>query len=390
MNNICLIGYGAVGREFLKNFVSQSYFDNIKLSEIILRKNNVFYKRRINETINNKIYVKINFRGVFYKKNINIIIELVGNKTISKNILFLSLKKKKILITANKNIISLNYKCIYKYINKRIFIESSVFGGFPFLNNLYSFFKYFSFYKLQTIINGTTNYILYNIFKKNISFNKSLKKAIKNGFSERKPFFDLSGLDIFYKLYIILKSINNNFILKKIIISELLINKFVTKYFLKRKILVKFIGTIKIKNNIFSFEVFPYVLKKKNSFYKLKKEYNIVKIYSKKTGNFLFKGRGAGKNTCFSILNNLYNLRTRYLIVKKNRNYQFDFFKNKIIFFFIKKKKKIIIKKMNSLKVFFNIEHENNILETKNKINNRRLFYLKNNLEFKYFYKIFK
>ncbi|AOT68583.1 homoserine dehydrogenase [Geosporobacter ferrireducens] len=62
-------------------------------------------------------------------------------------------------------------------------------------------------YKIQGILNGTTNYILTRMHKKNISFTEALQEAQEEGIAEANPKLDIGGFDTASKLLILANTI---------------------------------------------------------------------------------------------------------------------------------------------------------------------------------------
>ncbi|MGX7577316.1 hypothetical protein [Candidatus Vidania fulgoroideorum] len=370
MINFCLLGYGTVGKSFLINFFRLNKFDNLRVLYIIFKKNNIKKKRSIEQILKNNVFLFISYRNLLKYNNIKIFIDLSGKNKILKNILFLS---NKIIITANKNFISLNYKKIYKIINKRIFIEACVFGGCPIINNLIEHYKFIKIKKIYNIINGTTNFILDNIFRKNKKFNKSLQLCKKQGISEKHPVFDLSGLDTYYKTYIILNLLKTTVKLKtKYIIGILKINQYYFNCLKKKNKNLKLIGKIQFKKIFFSIEVFPYVFK--NNFV-VKGEYNFLKIFTN-CGNYTNLAKGAGGNpTSISVLNNLFNICKKNNVMVYNKLEELDFTRSKL-YIIIKKKKKYY------KKFFFKTVID--------RVSNKRFFFLKKKLNIYFYNMLFK
>ena len=57
--------------------------------------------------------------------------------------------------------------------------------------------------KIYGILNGTSNFILTNMFIKNEDFKEVLKKAQDLGYAEADPSFDIDGIDTAHKLSIL-------------------------------------------------------------------------------------------------------------------------------------------------------------------------------------------
>ncbi|XAO72508.1 MAG: hypothetical protein AAYR31_00390 [Candidatus Vidania fulgoroideorum] len=379
MYRICLIGLGNVGLEFIKKFYSFSY-KNIYIYSFILRKNNIFLKRYLENISRFQINIFLNYRSSIKNLDVNIVIELIGNFFNSLKILYYSLINNKYLITANKNLIARNYHYLNIYFYKRIYFEASVFGGFPIIDTLFSFFKNCNLSYLKTVLNGTTNYVLHNSFKKNISLYKSLNFAVKNGLSERNPIFDLSGLDTFYKIYIINKLLNKYTYLRHIFIKGIIfISKFVINYLFLNYCEIRLLGIIVYNNNFFYIDVFPYFISNSSNFC-IKRELNIVKLKTFDSGSFYFKGLGAGgSSTCLSIFNNLFNLYGKLInYCYDNKKYNFSFYSFKFVMFV--SFSKFIIKNIILLRIFYLIDILElfNVIYLNTYLTNKRFFYLKN------------
>ena len=57
--------------------------------------------------------------------------------------------------------------------------------------------------QITGIMNGTSNYLMDEIEKKSIDFEKVLKTAQKLGYAEKDPTFDVEGIDAAHKLAIL-------------------------------------------------------------------------------------------------------------------------------------------------------------------------------------------
>lgn len=381
MINICLIGYGVVGKNFFINFYKKNIYKNLKIIFLIINNNNISNKRKINKILNkkNKIYITKKYRKILFNKRINIFVELTNNYKFSKKITFTLLKKKKFLITANKNLVSLNFIKISKYLNKYIYVEPSVLGGIPIINNFIQHYSMCNIKEITGIFNGTTNFILDNIFRKKKCFIKSLNKSIKKGFSEKKPTFDLGGFDTFYKICILLKILNKNILIrKKNILGILNVKEYFYDFLKKKKYQIILLGRIFFKNFFFSLEVFPYISKKNN----IKREYNYITLIANKLGKQKILGKGAGGYaTSISVLSNLFNLsRIKTFFIKFYE--ELDFYKSTIYIILYKKKKyyyKLInLKKINKKTIIMK------------KINNKRFFFIKKKINLYFSNKIYK
>lgn len=81
--------------------------------------------------------------------------------------------------------------------------EASVAGGIPILRTIVNSFAADQILEVKGIVNGTTNYILTQMQRKNWSYDQALKKAQELGFAESDPTNDVAGIDAAYKMVIL-------------------------------------------------------------------------------------------------------------------------------------------------------------------------------------------
>ena len=118
--------------------------------------------------------------------------------------------------------------------------EAAVAGGIPIIRTLKEGFVANKTKKIYGILNGTSNLILSNMDKMNISFNKVLNKAKKLGYAESNPKSDLNGDDVRSKVQIL---------------SSLAFNCFINKNNINQEG-INFIDEIDIKNaNILGYKI---------------------------------------------------------------------------------------------------------------------------------------
>ncbi|WDI79454.1 hypothetical protein ONB79_00310 [Candidatus Vidania fulgoroideae] len=377
MKKLTMLGFGNIGREFFKKIKKKKIIKNILVRKI--KKYDVLF---IKKEINKKIYITKFYKNLEISK---IIVETIGgDKTYKILKKLINIRKINKIITANKNLISKKYKNIIKLSKKKnikIFFEAAVGGGIPLIKNL-MYMNCVNFYKIFTIINGTTNYILTCIFN---GFNKkkSFKITRKKGFAEKNINFDIKGIDIAYKLNIIISLLYNYYIkIKNISVEKLLIPKEKIIFLLKKNnFLIKYVGEIIKKKNIIDVSIFPIIINK-NSIYNVKYEYNFVLLKSKKFGKLFIKSKGAGRYpTSISIVSDLFSK-----IKNKFKNLRL-FCSNRII----KEKIFILIRKRRMFNFYYKNVFKNIIIKefkkntyiiTKEFLDSKRIFFFN-----KYFYK---
>ena len=88
-----------------------------------------------------------------------------------------------------------------KHVN--FFFEASVGGGIPIIRPLTSSIVSDHVRRIEGILNGTTNYMLFRMQESGLSFEAALKEAQDLGFAERNPAADIEGADACRKIAIL-------------------------------------------------------------------------------------------------------------------------------------------------------------------------------------------
>ena len=138
---IAIVGLGNIG-SFLFKFLNKNKKNicaknssNFEISYVSARNKN---KKR-NIKIKNKQWIK-NYKDIVYKKDVDIIIELIGGSDgAAKNLVFAALKNKKHVITANKALISKYGDELSKIAeNNKVNLEyeAAVCGGVPIIRSI--------------------------------------------------------------------------------------------------------------------------------------------------------------------------------------------------------------------------------------------------------------
>ena len=206
--NIVIAGLGTVGSATIKLIEKNK---NIFLIKAGLKINivGIFAKNRFKTRgfKKNKYKWFNNPIKMIKQKNVDTVIELIGGeKGIAKEICYQALKNKKNLITANKALLAHEGYKLAKLAEEnqiKIGFEASVAGGIPVISALKRSFNGIKINKITGILNGTSNFILTNMFEEKNEFNTSLKKAQTLGYAEQQSDNDLNGLDTLHKILIL-------------------------------------------------------------------------------------------------------------------------------------------------------------------------------------------
>ena len=219
--NIAIVGLGNIG-SYLYKYLNKN-------KNILTKKNNCapVVKYVSAKSISKKRSIKISknkwlksFSEAPKRKDIDIIVELIGGaEGAAKNLVFSALKNRKHVVTANKALIAKygdQLSSIAEKNNVNLEFEAAVCGGVPIIRSLKEGLVANKIQKVFGIFNGTSNYILTSMDKKNKNFKEVLDDAKKLGYAESNPASDLNGDDVAAKLKILSSLCFNSFLNKNI------------------------------------------------------------------------------------------------------------------------------------------------------------------------------
>ena len=157
--------------------------------------------------------------------------------------------------------------------------------------------------RVYGIFNGTSNYILSTMDKKNKDFNDVLSEAKNLGYAETNPSSDLNGEDVGSKLKILSSLCFNSFIDNTIHIEGI---KFIDKIDIdnanKLGYKIKLLGVSEIINKKVYQRVHPTLIRKSSYIASIDGVLNAVIIDGKPVGQNVIQGEGAGPEATTSAL----------------------------------------------------------------------------------------
>ncbi len=135
--------------------------------------------------------------------NIDIVCELIGGDTTTKDLVLSAIAHGKHVVTANKALLAKHGTEIFAAALKaRVMIafEAAVAGGIPIIKTLREGLTANRIEWIAGIINGTSNFILSEMRSRGAGFDTVLKEAQAKGYAEADPTFDIEGIDAAHKL----------------------------------------------------------------------------------------------------------------------------------------------------------------------------------------------
>ena len=137
---------------------------------------------------------------------IDIICELIGGDTATKDLVLAAIAHGKHVVTANKALLARHGTEIFAAAQKHqvmVAFEAAVAGGIPIIKALREGLSANRIEWIAGIINGTSNFILSEMRSRGASFESVLKEAQAKGYAEADPSFDIEGIDAAHKLTIL-------------------------------------------------------------------------------------------------------------------------------------------------------------------------------------------
>jgi homoserine dehydrogenase len=241
-----------------------------------------------------------NLDSVLNDKSIQIGIELVGGTKIAKDIQLKMLAAGKDVVTANKALLAKFGNELFTAAHKAdkcIAFEASCAGGIPIISAMRTGLAANKIQAIYGIVNGTCNYILSSMSKKNMSFADALKQAQEKGYAEADPTLDINGSDSAHKLAILTSlafgyeiSLDDIYLegIENIDISDIQYGREMG-YTLK----LLAIGQRVNGERIF-LRVHPCFIASDNALARVDGPFNAVSVFGHAAGQVMFYGRGAG------------------------------------------------------------------------------------------------
>jgi homoserine dehydrogenase len=290
MSTIKTYGFGVVAQGF-HNYL-QSNNEEERLHTVIIKDDTKLRPKikAIIETTNEK---------TIRDKEVDVIVELISSSEEAYGIVAENLEIGKKVISANKKLIAEHLQGLIakEKQNKGTFLyEGAVCGSIPIIRILNDFYSHEPINEIKGIFNGSSNYILSQLFNREVTYSEALKDAQELGFAEADPTSDVGGFDALYKLLIIAvhafgKIVHPeevlNFGIENISEDDIQLAK---KYNLK----IKLIAKAELNAGKLSLSVLPTLVNSTSDLYQVENEYNAVQINSENIELQFYKGKGAG------------------------------------------------------------------------------------------------
>ena len=292
--NIGLFGFGVVG-ESLWQVLQKNTSLHATISKVCIK--------HIAKERNAPSHLFTNApEDILNDPEINVIVELIDDADAAYSIVTYALKNGKSVVSANKKMIANHLQellDIQQQTNTALLYEAACCASIPVVRNLEEYYDNDLLQSINGIVNGSTNYILTKIADEGLTFNAANKLTIllahAYGIVSSPANITYTGIDQ--------------------------IDEYDARYAREKGFEIKLSAHAhKLDNGLVAAFVLPQFIKKDNSLFYVKNEYNGVVIESALADKQFFTGKGAGGfPTASAVISDLSALRYNYKYEYKKR-----------------------------------------------------------------------
>ncbi len=204
--NVAILGFGTVGEGVYrilnekKRAIKERTGYDIQVVSILVRD---LSKTRIPTP---GVEITDNLQALFEQSKIDVVFEAIVGETPTFTYLTEAINKGCHVITANKAMFAKHGPELLKQaIEKGVQVgyEATTAGGIPIIRTIQNLLASDRIYRIQGVLNGTSNFILTKMRQDAAPFKAALHQAQELGYAEADPTDDISGMDAFRKLMIL-------------------------------------------------------------------------------------------------------------------------------------------------------------------------------------------
>ena len=321
MKNVAILGFGTVGSGVYE-MLCQNAEKIEKALGYPLKVKYILDIRDFSDREDAHIFTK-DFNVILEDPEVDIVAEVIGGINPAYDFTKAALMSGKSVVTSNKELVAkkgCELLAIAKEKNINYLFEASVGGGIPLINPVNNCLAPNKIEEIGGILNGTTNYILTEMFEKGRGFEEALKNAQELGYAERNPSADVDGIDTKRKISILMSLITGSFVDSEKIYAEGItkIDSDDVKYAESLNKSIKLIGYGYTEGEKIYAAVCPTMIDNKEPLSSINGVYNGVKAYGNAVMDVMFYGRGAGMMpTASAVVADIFDIAKD----TKNKNY---------------------------------------------------------------------
>lgn len=231
---------------------------------------------------------------------ITVVAQLIGGLEPARTIMLRLLEAGKNVVTANKALLAEYGPELFdraRALGRCIAFEAAVAGGIPIITNVSQCFSANQILSLQGILNGTSNFIVYQMDQQGWSYAAALAEAQRLGFAEADPAMDVDGTDAAQKLAILAHLAFGARIrwqqIPRVGIDAL--DKADLGFAKELGYRIKLIAGARLTGAGLELSVSPTLIRAGNPLAEVRTNYNAIRVVGDAVGDLFFHGQGAGQ-----------------------------------------------------------------------------------------------
>lgn len=246
--------------------------------------------------------------------SIDIVLELIGGTTKAAEVVKTALMNGKSVVTANKALVCEQGTELFNLAREHgqtICFEAAVAGGIPIIEAVGQSLAANQIVSIEAILNGTSNFILSEMYSRGRSYEQALKTAQEKGYAEADPSMDVDGTDAAQKLTILSQLAFG----KKVQLAEFLrsgidhLTLSDLQYADRLGYRIKLLATVKRHGNQLEMHTQPTLIRNNLPMADVHDAYNMIEVVGDAVGRTWFSGMGAGQlPTASAVVSDLIDL----------------------------------------------------------------------------------
>jgi homoserine dehydrogenase len=241
-----------------------------------------------------------NVQTVLADPDIKVVAHLVGGLEPARTITLKLLEAGKDVVTANKAMLAEFGPELFdkaRQLNRSIAFEASVCGGIPVIANISQCFTANQILSIEGILNGTSNFIIWQMEEKGLAYRDVVSEAQRLGYAEADPTMDVDGSDAAQKLAILSHLAFGSRTHWKDIPRQGLeaFDLSDVQYASELGYRIRLIASAELTDDGLRMCVTPTLIRKGRPLAEVRGPYNAVSIIGDAVGNIFLHGQGAGQ-----------------------------------------------------------------------------------------------
>ncbi|AKQ45836.1 hypothetical protein TH63_09580 [Rufibacter radiotolerans] len=237
---------------------------------------------------------------VVQDEHLDILVEAISDANEAYAIVSEALRRGKKVVTANKKLVAYHLPellALQEEFGGTLLYESAVAGGIPIIRTVEEYFSNEPVARVHGILNGSSNYILSQIFKNQKAYSEALKEAQDKGFAELDPWLDVAGADSRHKLCILAAhAFGRTLAPEEVAFFGIdFLGHQDWEFAKQHDAVIKLVASVhETADGELVPLVLPSLVRASDDLYGVEQEFNGVVVEGGYSGTQLFKGRGAG------------------------------------------------------------------------------------------------